>query len=76
MAAAKTAVGAGKRASQNRVRVLLVNGEKKNIHPTWYHGSREGHGNYMTGYYDNNITVEDSTGRPIPFRQIGFLDYN
>jgi hypothetical protein len=42
----------------------------------WYHGSREGHGNYMTGYYDNNITVEDSTGRPIPFRQIGFLDYN
>ena len=56
--------------------MLLVNGEKKNIHPIWHHGSREGHGNFMTGYYDNHITVEDSTGRPIPFKQIGFLDYN
>lgn len=73
MAAAKTASGAGKRNSNNRVRVLLVNGERKAIHPTWYHGSRSGHGNYMAGYYDNNITVEDKSGRPIPFRQIGDL---
>ena len=40
----------------------------------WHHGSREGHGNYMSGYYDNNIIVEDIVGRPIPFKQIGELE--
>lgn len=70
MGAAKVASG---RKIASKIRVLEVNGERKTIYPSWYHGSREGHGNYMTGYYDNNVTVEDKNGRPIPFKQIGQL---
>lgn len=73
MAAAKIASSANRRNSHNKIRILIVNGEKKTIHPIWYHGSRSGHGNYMAGYYDNNIIVEDKDGRPIPFRQVGNL---
>ena len=75
MAAAKTASGPGKRNSQNKKRYILINGEKKLVLTLWYHGSREGHGNYMTGYYDNNIIIEDNSSRPIPFKQIGQLEY-
>ena len=42
------------------------------VTPAWYHGSREGHGNYMTGQM-NGITVCDAAGKPVPFRQIGEL---
>ena len=71
MAAAKT--GSTKKNSKLKVRVLSVDGEQKRIFPCWYHGSREGHGNYMTGFYDNNITVMDKVGKPMPFKQIGEL---
>ena len=74
MAAAKTASGPSKKNCHNKKRYLFINGEKKLILPIWYHGSREGHGNYMSGYYDNNIIVEDKAGRPIPFKQIGELE--
>lgn len=73
MAAAKTATGSGKRNSRNRHRYVLINGEKKLVTPAWYHGSREGHGNYMAGHVDGN-TVDDSNGRPIPFKQLGELE--
>ena len=42
------------------------------VTPCWYHGSREGHGNYMTGHI-NGVTVCDDAGKPVPFRQIGEL---
>jgi hypothetical protein len=42
------------------------------VTPTWYHGSREGHGNYMSGQV-NGATVCDNAGKPVPFRQIGEL---
>lgn len=74
MAAPKNAGNAGKRVVYERKRFLLVNGEKKLVSPVLYGGSRIGHGNYMAGHIDGK-TVEDKTGRPIPFKQIGFLDY-
>lgn len=74
MGAAKTASGAGKRNSQNKRRVLYVNGENKIVTPIWYGGSRVGHGNYMAGQIDG-VTVEAANGRPIPFRQIGTVEF-
>lgn len=58
----------GHRSSIHRTRYL---GDSE-VRPTWYHGSREGHGNYMAGSI-NGITVEDANGKPIPFKQIGEL---
>lgn len=71
--AAKTAIGAGRRNSCNRKRFIMINSEKKFVTPAWYHGSRCGHGNYMAGHINDQL-VEDSHGKPIPFRQIGQLD--
>jgi hypothetical protein len=52
---------------------MLVNNEKQLVAPIWHHGARVGHGNYMTGTV-GGVTVEDSNGRPIPFKQIGFTE--
>jgi hypothetical protein len=70
MAAASTKVGTkvGFKTSVHSKRYV---GENL-VTPAWYHGSREGHGNYMTGQM-NGITVCDDTGKPVPFRQIGEL---
>jgi len=73
MGAAKTAGGAGRRNSNNRKRFVTFGEEKKIVSPVWYHGSREGFGNYMAGHIDGK-TVEDQNGKPIPFRQIGQLE--
>lgn len=74
MAAPKNAGNAGKRVTHERKRFLVVNGERKLVTPVFYGGSRAGHGNYMAGYIDGK-TVEDRNGRPIPYKQIGFLDH-
>lgn len=74
MSAPKNAGNAGKRHSHERKRFVIVNGEKKLVTPTFYAGSRVGHGNYMAGHVEGK-TYDDSTGRPIPFKQIGFLDF-
>ena len=70
MGTASTKVGTriGSRTSIPRKRYV---GEEV-VSPCWYHGSREGHGNYMTGHI-NGVTVCDATGKPVPFRQIGEL---
>jgi len=73
MGAAKVTARPGSKNSIHRSRYMLVNNEKQLVAPIWYHGSREGHGNYMTGTV-GGVTVEDSSGRPIPFRQIGFTE--
>ena len=36
--------------------------------------SGAGHGNYMAGQIDG-VTVEAANGRPIPFRQIGTVEF-
>jgi hypothetical protein len=70
MGTASTKVGTriGSKTSIPRKRYV---GEEL-VTPCWYHGSREGHGNYMTGHI-NSVTVCDDTGKPVPFRQIGAL---
>lgn len=74
MSAPKNAGNAGKRNSHERKRFVLINGEKKLVTPVLYGGSRAGHGNYMAGYVDGK-TYDDKDGRPVPFKQIGFLDF-
>jgi hypothetical protein len=73
MAASKTNPQAGGRTPGHRSSIHKTRyvGDHA-VKPTWYHGSREGHGNYMTGSIDG-ITVEDANGKPIPFKQIGEL---
>lgn len=58
----------GRKTSMIRKRYL---GDKE-VKPAWYHGSREGHGNYMGGHVDDRL-VEDANGKPLPFKQIGEL---
>lgn len=58
----------GSRTSIPRKRYLQDNA----VSPIWYHGSHQGHGNYMAGTC-NGETVCDKTGKPVPFKQIGVL---
>lgn len=74
MSATRTGSGTGKKNSSNKKRVLMVDGELKIVTPIWHGGARAGHGNYMAGQV-NGVTVEAADGRPIPFRQIGTVEY-
>jgi hypothetical protein len=73
MGATKTTARPGSKNSMHKTRYMLVNNEKQLVAPIWHHGARVGHGNYMAGTV-GGVTVEDSSGRPIPFKQIGFTE--
>jgi|7_EtaG_2_1085326.scaffolds.fasta_scaffold159113_2 hypothetical protein len=40
--------------------------------PVKYYGRGAGHGNYLAGKVDGDL-VRDSTGRPLPWREVGVL---
>ena len=72
--AAKVTNTPGSRTSRPRARFVLVNGDKVMVKPVLYVGKHEGHGTYIAGKA-NNDTVCDESGRPLPFRQVGFTEF-
>jgi hypothetical protein len=68
VAVSKTTKVPGFKTSVNRIRMV---GDKV-VKPVLYCGSNAGHGTYLTGQIDG-ITVEDTNGKPVPFRSIGTL---
>lgn len=74
MAASKTNPQAGSRVPGHKTslnRTRMHNG--KEVKPIWYCGKWEGHGTFMAGHIDG-VTVCDSSGKPIPLKQIGTLE--
>ena len=65
MALKKPARTVGHSTKKNSYRVR--NG--KEVRPAKYFGKHVGHGNYMAGTVDGELVV-DSSGKPIPYKQI------
>lgn len=53
-------------------RVRKLNGVR--VTPVLYNGVACGHGKYFAGAVDGNM-IEDSDGKPLPFRQVGELEW-
>lgn len=66
MAVAKT--GSNKKVQQ-RVRRL----DGKVVKIVLYNGRACGHGKYLAAEVDGKL-VEDATGRPLPYRQVGTIE--
>jgi hypothetical protein len=71
--AAKVTNTPGFRTSRPCARFVITNGEKVVVKPVLYAGKHEGHGTYIAGKANDEI-VCDKSGRPLPFRQIGFTE--
>jgi hypothetical protein len=62
----KAKIGGRKSVSKNTYRSY----QGQEVRPVLYAGKHAGHGTYMAGMVNGQL-VADSTGRPIPYKQIG-----